>query len=75
MWRHLPLTDVHPHALLAAEGAEAAALQGSFWEMHDQLLDRQDALTAKDLIRYAAELAWTPNGSPATCAITPGKPR
>jgi protein-disulfide isomerase len=56
VWRHLPLTDVHPHALLAAEGAEAAALQGSFWEMHDQLLDRQDALTAKDLIRYAAEL-------------------
>jgi protein-disulfide isomerase len=47
VWRHLPLTDVHPHALLAAEGAEAAALQGSFWEMHDQLLDRQDALTAK----------------------------
>ena len=56
VWRHLPLTDVHPHALLAAEGAEAAARQGKFWEMHDQLLDHQGALTAKDLIRYAAEL-------------------
>ena len=56
IWRHLPLTDVHPHALLAAEGAEAAARQGKFWEMHDQLLDHQGALTAKDLIRYAAEL-------------------
>jgi Na+/H+ antiporter NhaA len=56
IWRHLPLTDVHPHALLAAEGAEAAARQGKFWEMHDQLLEHQGALTAKDLIRYAAEL-------------------
>jgi Na+/H+ antiporter NhaA len=56
VWRHLPLTDVHPHALLAAEGAEAAAGQGQFWEMHDQLLDHQGALTTKDLIRYAGEL-------------------
>ena len=56
VWRHLPLTDVHPHALLAAEGAEAAARQGKFWPMHDQLLDHQGALTANDLIRYAGEL-------------------
>jgi Na+/H+ antiporter NhaA/protein-disulfide isomerase len=56
VWRHLPLTDVHPHALLAAEGAEAAARQGSFWPMHDQLLTHQDALTADDLLRYAAQL-------------------
>ncbi len=56
VWRHLPLTDVHPHALLAAEGAEAAARQGKFWPMHDQLLDHQGALTARDLIRYAGEL-------------------
>jgi len=56
VWRHLPLSDVHPHALLAAEGAEAAALQGKFWEMHDQLLEHQGALSARDLIRYAGEL-------------------
>jgi len=56
VWRHLPLTDVHPHALLAAEGAEAAARQGMFWEMHDQLLNHQGALTARNLIQYAAEL-------------------
>jgi Na+/H+ antiporter NhaA len=56
VWRHLPLNDVHPHAQLAAEGSEAAAAQGKFWEMHDQLLEHQGALTAKDLIRYAAEL-------------------
>ncbi len=55
VWRHLPLTDVHPHAQLAAEAAEAAASQGKFWPMHDQLLGHQNALTAKDLIRYAVE--------------------
>ncbi len=42
MWRHLPLNDVHPHAQLAAEAAEAAAEQGAFWEMHDLLLQHQD---------------------------------
>jgi Na+/H+ antiporter NhaA len=56
VWRHLPLTDVHPHAQLAAEATEAAAAQGKFWEMHDQMLDHQGALTARDLVRYAAEL-------------------
>jgi Na+/H+ antiporter NhaA/protein-disulfide isomerase len=56
VWRHLPLTDVHPHAQLAAEAAEAAAEQGAFWEMHDLLLDRQDALELDDLVGYAAEL-------------------
>jgi Na+/H+ antiporter NhaA len=56
VWRHLPLTDVHPHAQLAAEATEAAAAQGKFWEMHDQLLDHQGALTAGDLMRYAGEI-------------------
>jgi len=55
-WRHLPLTDVHPHAQLAAEAAEAAAAQGAFWEMHDALLRHQDALRPGDLIGYAADL-------------------
>ena len=44
VWRHLPLTDVHPHAALAAQAAEAADDQGAFWEMHDLLLQRQDNL-------------------------------
>jgi len=56
VWRHLPLSDVHPHAQLAAEAAEVAANQAKFWQMHDQLLEHQGALTAKDLIRYASEL-------------------
>jgi len=56
VWRHLPLSDVHPHAELAAEAAEAAAAQDAFWEMHDRLLEHQDALTPPDLIGYASEL-------------------
>jgi Na+/H+ antiporter NhaA len=56
VWRHLPLSDVHPRAQLAAEAAEAAADQGAFWEMHDLLLDHQDALRPSDLGRYAEQL-------------------
>jgi Na+/H+ antiporter NhaA len=56
VWRHLPLTDVHPHAQLAAEAAEAAAAQGAFWEMHDLLLDHQGALEVRDLLGYAGSL-------------------
>jgi Na+/H+ antiporter NhaA len=56
VWRHLPLTDVHPNAQLAAEAAEAAARQGAFWPMHDLLMDHQDALHVRDLIGYAASL-------------------
>jgi Na+/H+ antiporter NhaA len=56
VWRHLPLSDVHPHAELAAEAAEAAANQDAFWEMHDLLLTHQDALSPPDLVRYAGDL-------------------
>jgi Na+/H+ antiporter NhaA len=56
VFRHLPLTEVHQHAQLAAEGAEAAARQGAFWEMHDMLMDHQGALTSRDLVGYAADL-------------------
>ncbi|HEU4656529.1 MAG TPA: Na+/H+ antiporter NhaA [Capillimicrobium sp.] len=56
VWRHLPLTDVHPEAELAAEAAEAAAAQGAFWEMHDRLLTNQDALGPGDLEAHAAAL-------------------
>jgi Na+/H+ antiporter NhaA len=56
VWRHLPLSDVHPHAQLAAEASEAAADQGAFWEMHDLLLDHQDDLRPQDLVTYAERL-------------------
>jgi 2-hydroxychromene-2-carboxylate isomerase len=56
VFRHLPLTDVHPNAALAAEAAEAAGAQGAFWPMHDILFEHQDALQIADLVRYATEL-------------------
>jgi Na+/H+ antiporter NhaA len=56
VWRHLPLNDVHPRAQLAAEAGEAAGGQGAFWEMHDLLLDHQDALRPGDLMGYAEQL-------------------
>jgi protein-disulfide isomerase len=56
VWRHLPLNDVHLHAQLAAEAAEAAASQDAFWEMHDLLLSHQDALDPDDLVGYAQQL-------------------
>jgi len=56
VWRHLPLNDVHPHAQLAAEAAEAADEQDRFWEMHDLIFKHQDALTGKDLVGYAEQL-------------------
>src|SRR6185503_4675405 len=56
VWRHLPLTDVHPQAQLAAEATEAAAAQDAFWSMHDLLLANQDKLTGPDLLRYARQI-------------------
>jgi protein-disulfide isomerase len=55
-FRHLPLTEIHPHALGAALAAEAASLQGRFWDMHELLFRRQKALEDDDLRRYATEL-------------------
>jgi Na+/H+ antiporter NhaA len=56
VWRHLPLNDVHDHAEVAAEAAEAAAAQGRFWEMHDTLLANQERLEPDDLLGYAREI-------------------
>jgi protein-disulfide isomerase len=56
VFRNFPLSEIHPHALHAAEAAEAAADQGKFWEMHDTLYENQEALEDPDLIRYAQAL-------------------
>jgi protein-disulfide isomerase len=55
-FRHFPLTEIHPHALAASAAAEAAALQHRFWDMHELLFHRQQALQEEDLRRYASEL-------------------
>jgi len=56
VFRHFPISTIHPLAEPAAEAAEAAAAQGKFWPMHDWIYDHQDALTPTDLLAAAARL-------------------
>ncbi|MDB4960641.1 MAG: Na+/H+ antiporter NhaA [Myxococcales bacterium] len=56
VFRHFPLSDMHPHALLAAEAAEAAGAQGKFWEMYSLLFENQRYLEYRDLLGYARDL-------------------
>lgn len=56
VFRNFPLAELHPHAVRAAEFAEAAAEIGQFWPAHDRLYENQDALTTRDLTRYGSEL-------------------
>jgi protein-disulfide isomerase len=56
LYRHFPLADVHPQAILAAEASEAAAAQGKFWPMYHALFDNQAHLTEKNLAHYAGEV-------------------
>jgi protein-disulfide isomerase len=61
VFRHFPLTQIHQNAILGAKAAEAAGLQGKFWEMHEMLFDKQDewskGMNAHDFIlTYATTL-------------------
>jgi len=56
VFRHFPLTQIHPHAESAAEASEAAGAQGKFWEMHDILYENQPALDPLHLVGYVEEL-------------------
>jgi protein-disulfide isomerase len=53
-FRHLPLEQIHPFALLAAEYGVCAAKQGRFWEFRDRLLGGPPILSADDVIRSAS---------------------
>jgi len=53
VFRNYPQNSVHPHASEAAMAAEAAAAQGKFWPMHDELYDHQDELAESDLSKFA----------------------
>jgi protein-disulfide isomerase len=56
VYRHFPLPEAHPHAVLAAEAAEAAGAQRKFWPMHHMLFEHQDALDQDDILDYADAL-------------------
>jgi protein-disulfide isomerase len=60
VYRHFPLTRLHPHAEHAAEMAEAAGNRGKFWPMHNLLFENQQALDDEDLLAYAARLGIAP---------------
>lgn len=53
VYKHFPLTQIHSHALLAAQAAACADEQDAFWEYHDVLYRNQDALQADQLLGYA----------------------
>jgi len=56
VYRHFPLSNIHPLAWKAGEAAEAAGAQDMFWEYHDVLFEKQPALDVRHLIAYADEL-------------------
>jgi protein-disulfide isomerase len=55
IFRNFPLTEAHPFAMIAAEAAEAAALQEKFWEMHDLLFENQAQLEPAAIPVWARE--------------------
>ncbi|MGB3716225.1 MAG: Na+/H+ antiporter NhaA [Candidatus Promineifilaceae bacterium] len=55
VYRHLPISSIHPDANFSAEAAEAAGAQGKFWEMHDLLYEHEE-LDKSHVIEYAEEL-------------------
>lgn len=59
VFRHFPLAKIHPHALRAAEFAEAAGTVGLFWEMHDLLFENQAALDEPSLVAYGRSIGMT----------------
>lgn len=56
IFRHFPQIQIHPHAQRAAQAAEAAAVQGQFWSMHDTLFIHQQQLENGYLVEYANDL-------------------
>jgi len=62
VFRHLPLESLHPNSILAAQAAEAAGLQGKFWEMYDALFSQQSSwatLTSEEFT------SWLENEAPS----------
>jgi cyclophilin family peptidyl-prolyl cis-trans isomerase/protein-disulfide isomerase len=62
VYRPYPLISIHPNSQLAAQAAEAAGLQGKFWEMYSNLFDKQSEwidLTAEEFLTWLAAEATT----------------
>ena len=74
-FRNFPLTEIHPHALHAALAAEAAELQGKFWEMHDLLFQNQRSLADDDLAAHAKAIGLDEDRIRADFVDQKGLPR
>jgi protein-disulfide isomerase len=74
-FRNFPLVEIHPHALHAALAAEAADLQGRFWDMHDLLFRHQNALADDDLAAHAVSIGLDGDRFRADFADRTGLPR
>jgi len=62
VYRPYPLISIHPNSQVAAQAAEAAGLQGKFWEMYSNLFDKQSEwidLTAEEFLTWLAAEATT----------------
>jgi len=60
IFRNFPLSGIHSHALPAAIAAEAAGLQGKYWEMHDIIFENQKTLAIEDLLLFAGRIGLDP---------------
>lgn len=56
VYRHFPLTNIHPNAMLAALASEAGEQQAEFWNMHSLLFQNYDRLTPELINECADEL-------------------
>ena len=54
VFRNFPLAEIHPHAESAAEAAEFAGANGSYWEMHDGIYENQQRLSTKLLLELTS---------------------
>jgi protein-disulfide isomerase len=57
VFRHFPLTEIHPYAFLGSLAAESAGLQGKFWEMHDMIFENQSFLSPEGIEKFAESLS------------------
>src|SRR3989344_2394843 len=55
VFRNFPLYTIHPNAGISAQAAEAAGLQGKFWEMHDMLYEKQQEWSLTPTNRVVAD--------------------
>jgi protein-disulfide isomerase len=56
VYRHFPLSEIHPNAEPAAEASEFAGSEDKFWEMHDALFENQDELSPATILELAVEI-------------------